>query len=107
MGGAADIVLSWPAAVALIAAVIAITGGVLRMFAMGRATMTVQGAHDEIKRLQGRVQELERQVSSMETSIENTIGGQISDLKSDMRHISDKMDTLVREVVNALGALTK
>lgn len=102
-----EIVLSWPAAIALVGVAMTITAGVLKMFSMGRTTVTTASLQDATTRLANRVTNSEQKIIALETSVDKTVSSQITDLKEGMRRMEDKMDTLVKEVITALGALAK
>lgn len=100
-----EIVLSWPAAVALIGVSVTITVGILKLFGMGRSTITNETLQKDISSLYDRANTSDQRITSLETSVEKTVTSQISDLRGSMRRVEDKMDTLVKEVIGALGAL--
>lgn len=102
-----NVVLSWPAAIALVGVAITITAGVLKMFGMGRSTVTTETLQKDISNLYDRAGTADQKIAALETSVEKTLSSQITDLKDGMRRMEDKMDTLVKEVITALSALGK
>lgn len=104
---ASEIVLSWPAAIALIGVSMTITAGVLKMFGMGRTTITTDTLQKDIGSLYDKANSADQRLTALETSVDKTVTSQIADLKAGMHRMEDKMDTLVKEVITALGALAR
>lgn len=102
-----QVVLSWPAALALVSVAVTITVGVLKMFGMGRSTITGESLQKDINSLYEKTNIADQRITALETSVEKTVTSQISDLKDGIRRMEDKMDTLVKEVITALSALGK
>jgi chromosome segregation ATPase len=101
-----QVVFSWPAAVAAIAAIITLTAGIIKLFSIGRSTTSVGDLQNKLSRLEGKTHELEIQLATLQTNVNQKLTQDLGLLREDMRSVSQKMDSLVREVVLALTNLT-
>jgi len=97
--------ISWPAAVAIIASTIAITVGAIRIMGQGKDTITVGSLKKDHAALNERVRGVETSMAKMESDLSGVITTQIKDLKNDVQRLDGKMDTMVKEVINALASL--
>ena len=77
------------------------------MFGMGRTTISTTTLQSDINKLSHRIGQIEQKVVALETTVDRTITEQMRDLKGDVKELSGKMDTLVKEVITALGALAQ
>ena len=99
--------LSWAGAVAVVASVATLTYGVQRIIAQGRATVSIASLQQDHKLLAERVHATELEIARLESDFKGTITTQIRDLKTDLRHVDQKLDELVKEVVGALASIKK
>lgn len=101
------VMITWPGAVAIVASVVALTVGAIKIMGTGKTKRTIDELHADHQSLSERVHGVETQMVRLESDLQGTITTQISDLKGDIRRMDQKMDTLVKEVVAALASLTK
>lgn len=97
--------ISWPAAVAVVASVIAITFGAIRIMAQGKDTISVNSLKKDHQALNDRVRGVETSMARLESDLSGVITTQIKDLKGDITRLDAKIDTMVKEVINALASL--
>lgn len=94
--------ISWPAAVAIVASIVTLTVGALKILSQGKAVRNINELHTEHTQLAKRVAGVETQMVRLESDLQGTITTQITDLKNDLRRMDQKMDTLVKAALNAV-----
>lgn len=94
--------ITWPAAIAIIASVVTLTVGAIKIMSQGKAARTVNELHTEHTQLAKRVAGVETQMVRLESDLQGTITTQIADLKGDIRRMDQKMDQLVKAALDAV-----
>jgi len=97
--------ISWPAAIAVIGSVVALTFGVIKVMSQGKALVTTDTLQKEHEHLSERVRAVETQMATLETDLSGLVTTQINDLKGDINRLDTKIDTMVKEVIGALASL--
>lgn len=96
------LVVGWPAAIAIVASVVTLTVGAIKIMSQGKAVRTVNELHAEHTQLAKRVAGVETQMVRLESDLQGTITTQIADLKGDIRRMDAKMDQLVKAALDVV-----
>ncbi len=99
------VAISWPAALAVVGSIVAITVGATRIMGTGKENVTMASLKKDHASLNERVRGVETLMARLETDLSGVITTQIKDLKEDLHRLDAKLDLMVKEVISALASL--
>jgi outer membrane murein-binding lipoprotein Lpp len=91
-----ELVLGWPAAVAVVSSVVAVVIGIVKFMVSGRSNVTIDTVYAEQRAMSARVQELEVDVARLNTSVD-AIRKQLDNARDDMAQLSRRIDVLLEK----------